>query len=651
MDLESGRRRWIWKVDGVDWSILVKIGIGRSSSLFDPLWCDMSDRQCHLTSPLPDSGTQFSSFEDSSTSPVMANANEDANEVGVRVDIEAREKVIDVVEEEEPNPFEKKRKETSTVWKDFPEVTLPDGTKKYQCKFCKDHFAIQASGCTTHLLRHIDKCIQRRLKIGVPKKRQKTLSSEAGGSESGTFTYDHAKVRDAASQMILYHEYPFMHMEHILFYKFMRTATPHWQKISRATAKNDCISTYQVQKKKLKTSLKHVGRISITTDLWKSPGQRTQYMVVTGHYVDEFWKLQKRMLNFCNVPPPHNGVIISDAFYKCLVDWEIENKVATITVDNASYNDVALKNLKSTFHLLKKKLPKDGKLFHVRCCAHILNLMVQDGLVEIKGITDCVRDGVKYFIHFEARLIQFSNIAKQLKLPSRKLILDCPTRWNSTYFMLSAALELKDVFPSTVKGMWVLQIYGDKSDENIAKVRNSLYDLYDEYVAMHSQAYTEQLTHQSSTKVCSLSSASLGKRVITGKFKYESFVRKADTIQPVKSDLDIYLEESVYICASQAQGEEVLDSNFDALEWWKANTLKYRILSKMACDILSIPITSVASESTFSAGGRVIDPYRASLATETVEMLLCGGDYVRALHGLKKGSDTKEPSHKEFILP
>ncbi|KAG5536442.1 hypothetical protein RHGRI_024014 [Rhododendron griersonianum] len=115
-----------------------------------------------------------------------------------------------------------------------------------------------------------------------------------------------------------------------------------------------------------------------------------------------------------------------------------------------------------------------------------------------------------------------------------------------------------------------------------------------------------------------------------------TLVWKADTIQPVKSDLDIYLEEGVYICASQAQGEEVLDPHFDALEWWKANTLKYRILSKMACDILSIPITS---ESTFSAGGRVIDPYRASLATETVEMLLCGADYVRAYHGLKKGSD------------
>jgi hypothetical protein len=59
----------------------------------------------------------------------------------------------------------------------------------------------------------------------------------------------------------------------------------------------------------------------------------------------------------------------------------------------------------------------------------------------------------------------------------------------------------------------------------------------------------------------------------------------------------------------------------------------------MAWDILAIPITMVASKSTFSTGGRVIDPYHASLATETMEMLLCGSDWVQALHGLKKSSN------------
>jgi hypothetical protein len=44
----------------------------------------------------------------------------------------------------------------------------------------------------------------------------------------------------------------------------------------------------------------------------------------------------------------------------------------------------------------------------------------------------------------------------------------------------------------------------------------------------------------------------------------------------------------------------------------------------------------VASESSFNAGGRVIEPHRASLSLEIVQMLLCGSYWVRALHGLKR---------------
>ena len=56
----------------------------------------------------------------------------------------------------------------------------------------------------------------------------------------------------------------------------------------------------------------------------------------------------------------------------------------------------------------------------------------------------------------------------------------------------------------------------------------------------------------------------------------------------------------------------------------------------MAADTLTIPITTIVSEATFSVGTRVIDSYRASLAPETVEMLMCAGYWCRNLHGVKK---------------
>lgn len=58
-------------------------------------------------------------------------------------------------------------------------------------------------------------------------------------------------------------------------------------------------------------------------------------------------------------------------------------------------------------------------------------------------------------------------------------------------------------------------------------------------------------------------------------------------------------------------------------------------MSKLASDILSTPVTIVSLESTFSASRRVIDPHKASLSTKIMQMLVCGVDWVRALHMLK----------------
>ncbi|KAL2900794.1 putative AC transposase [Bienertia sinuspersici] len=55
----------------------------------------------------------------------------------------------------------------------------------------------------------------------------------------------------------------------------------------------------------------------------------------------------------------------------------------------------------------------------------------------------------------------------------------------------------------------------------------------------------------------------------------------------------------------------------------------------MTTNILAIPITTIASDATFSVGSRVIDPYRASLSPETVQMLICTQDWCRSLHEFK----------------
>lgn len=345
------------------------------------------------------------------------NLQDDTNGKNVTVDITSVPAAVEVAVDTEKVPCKRKpRMKTSVVWKDFTEV-MNCGVRKNQCNWCKSLFCVNSSSTTSQLIRHLRTC----LSYLASKKKQKLLvigSNEGECDVMGsvtTFSYDQKKVHELASHMILYHECPFKHMEHVLFNKFMRASTPHWQKISRQSAKSDCMKTYENEKKKLKIALRSVNKVNITTNMW-TLGQKVSYMVVTSHFIDSNWHLQRRVLNFFNVPPPHTGVIISDALQKCFQDWGIENKISTITVDNARNNDSAIRILKNDISL-KKTLSVGGRLFHVRCCAHITNLLVQDGLAEIGGIVDCVREGIKYLVASEGRLLQFSEICTQLQLP------------------------------------------------------------------------------------------------------------------------------------------------------------------------------------------------------------------------------------------
>jgi len=71
------------------------------------------------------------------------------------------------------------------------------------------------------------------------------------------------------------------------------------------------------------------------------------------------------------------------------------------------------------------------------------------------------------------------------------------------------------------------------------------------------------------------------------------------------------------------------------------NSARFPILSAMVKDVLAVPATSVASESAFSTGGRVLSDYRSSLTPYSVQALICAQDWLYP-RGVAKGTYDEE---------
>ncbi|PRQ31035.1 putative ribonuclease H-like domain-containing protein [Rosa chinensis] len=251
-------------------------------------------------------------------------------------------------------------------------------------------------------------------------------------------------------EYIILDELPFSHVEGEGFRRFMGRALPYWRIPSRKTIAKDVFKLYLGEKEKLMDQLSRY-RLSLTTDTWTSI-QNINYMVLTAYFIDDNWVLHKRILNFC-VIPSHKGEAIAKLLENCLLEWGIE-KILTVTVDNALSNDVALKELSRRIGDwgVPNAVLHEGKNLQMRCVAHILNLIVNDGLSVMKIFIGAIRNAVRYVRSSPQRLDFFKECVERVKLECKGLvILDVPTRWNSTFLMLERALKFQKAFDRMVE--------------------------------------------------------------------------------------------------------------------------------------------------------------------------------------------------------
>ncbi|KAG6477457.1 hypothetical protein ZIOFF_066712 [Zingiber officinale] len=442
------------------------------------------------------------------------------------------------------------------------------------------------------------------------------------------------------------------------------------------------------------------------------------------------------------MPPPHSGVELAAKLFEFLKEWGIEKKVFSLTLDNASNNDNMQVHLKEQLSL-HDSLLCDGEFFHVCCSAHILNLIVQEGLKVATVALNKIRESVKYVKGSETRMKKFEECIRAVGNidTSIGLRLDVSTRWNSTYLMLDSAIKYKKAFASLqfndknykycpsseewkrgekiyeflepfydttnlisgssypTSNLYFMQVWKievllkenlSNEDEVISSMCKRMMEKFDKYWTQYSMVlafgaildpriklsmleffYTkvesdyvkfqkkmelvktklyklfDQYSNTSKTSSsqcqpqCSSTTNTHQQSVggVKGKNKRifdEIMAYESQTITSAgKSQLDLYLEEPKL--------EFAYYQDLNVLEHWKNQNHRYPTLALMACDVLAIPITTVASESTFSIGSRVLTKYRSCTLHEKVQALICTRNW---LHGYAIDKDNEDNEEK-----
>jgi hypothetical protein len=495
---------------------------------------------------------------------------------------------------------------------------------------------------------------------------------------------------------------------------------PNFAFKSRVTARKDILDIYAQEKDKLYADLKKVPcRFSATMDVWTSC-QNKSYMCVTLHWIDDAWKIQKRIVALFHLEGRHTGHRLAEALTAVFVKWFVEKKIFALTLDNASNNLVAVTDI---IHDLKLNgngsLVCDGIFFHIRCACHILNLVARDGMAVISKVLEKIKALILTVKGSPLQWEELMKCATQCGLDTSKGIqLDVSTRWNSTYMMLRDALYYKPAFirlkvanrrkyekisPSETDWTMAaticncLEIFYDLTEllsGTTYPTANLFYTGFCEIRELlgrwknHNNLIIRQMATAMSEKFekywgCSSTSLAVAnffdprykKKVIefylrkfAGDYyqvqleEFVATVRKlyqfysaskpassrasvaVDSDAPTEtfgarrnSELQSFLYDD---CGSDESGLNELDlymaepllkqDSFDILAYWKNKTDKYPILSQIARDLMSIQVSTVASESAFSGAGRVLDPYRNRLDPEMVEALVCSKDWIHA---------------------
>nr|CAI5848151.1 unnamed protein product [Callosobruchus analis] len=138
---------------------------------------------------------------------------------------------------------------------------------------------------------------------------------------------------------------------------------------------------YETCLNKAKAAAQGIVNLCITTDCWTSSNNES-FIAITGHFIDETFKMRSILLECDIFEGSHTGLNLSKTLIEVAKNWGLEKKVILAVSDNAA-------NIKNAIAYTGWK--------HFGCFAHSLNLTVQGALKVVHAILEKIKIVVAYF--------------------------------------------------------------------------------------------------------------------------------------------------------------------------------------------------------------------------------------------------------------
>ena len=123
-------------------------------------------------------------------------------------------------------------------------------------------------------------------------------------------------------------------------------------------------------------------KLSLALDCWTSPFKQA-FIAITGYFLDEDWEYNEILLRFEHLHGSHSGASLSEVLFKLLQEYQITDRVLTVTTDNASNNVTLMASVHDAIESLQSA--NDVVIIRIPCIAHVIQLSLKDLLGKMKA--------------------------------------------------------------------------------------------------------------------------------------------------------------------------------------------------------------------------------------------------------------------------